>query len=144
MPLTSYYESFKFGSVWYLEDATVEANWKFKNPFVRRFDRQSHPLLSVLDWCDAGVAERVPVLFGSTGDRQWAFVVRGLSRDRPADHPTSFSDALLPLPASTFVTVDSVLRRKLASPNQHRPLLSREDQVRLRRWLRARGGRQGR
>lgn len=139
MSLVSNYDCFPFGSLWYLPDSKLAANWKLRRPFVRQQNRTRHPAMSILEYQDAGAAELVPVLFGHSGNAPWAFVVTGLSHDRPQNHVTSFFDALHPLPYSTFTTVDSMLGRIPAERNRHRPSLSEHDKSRLRRWLAARG-----
>ena len=139
-----------FGSVWRIG----EGIWKEKfRQQGQRYDwnnkRQWHPGVSVRTEAATSLHEYIPMLHGSSGDHG-PVVVRGLSKELAADHPTSFGTIVRPAKISVKdITLPSRIRskeqlqgrlidRSIISANMHKMRLDEAELESLRSWAKNR------
>lgn len=129
------------GSLWWVS----EREWEKVLPQRFHSDRKKHPALSILR--RGGVpqlAERVPVLYGTSKRHTKSVVVEGLSEER-GDAYRAFFIHIAARPAFAFATFDQEEMVDSASglppiwPNRHKPRVNDSEMADLNAFLQRRG-----
>ena len=135
-----------FGTVWRIrEELWKETFWLQGQAYDLDSTRHWHPGLSLRITPLTSVHEYIPMLHGSSGD-EGPVVVRGLTREKAHDHPTSFGKIVRPakVTAKAATSLASDVRkeqlegrmsdRTLVSANLDKPRLDAAELEDLRRW----------
>lgn len=119
----------RIGTLWWID----EKIWRAELPLYDEIgNRDRHPGLSILDKPLHGRSERAPFLHGTSGDGG-PVVVRGVSRSRPPEHPTSFGRLVTPACLAPDLVGTSDCEQ-----NNHKPKLTQRELDSLRHWAKRR------
>jgi hypothetical protein len=134
------------GSVWRVnEKKWMEVFRQQGQPYDWDSERKWHPGVSLRTAPLTSLHEYIPMLHGSSGDRG-PVVVRGLTRDKAPDHPTSFGKIVRPAKVMVKDATSSandganehlvgyMLDRNMVSANLDKPRLNETELEELRAW----------
>lgn len=109
------------GSLWWGADEIIHEK---QSTFVRREDREEHPLLSLLNEEVRSAGDVIPMLFGTSGgglyprERSLCIVITGMTRREPVK-PTYFGSVVEPGLYEVSTMMDSVRPQKFAHRRMH-------------------------
>ncbi len=135
-----------FGTVWRIREELWKETFLLQGQaYDLESTRHWHPGLSLRVAPLTSVHEYVPMLHGSSGDGG-PVVVRGLTREKAHDYPTSFGKIVRPakvtVKAATSLASDAKTKqlegrmsdRTLVSGNLYKPRLDEDELEDLRTW----------